>query len=41
MEELWDVYDKSRNKIGTIKRGEKLNDDEFHLVVNRQLMISF
>ena len=34
MEELWDVYDKSRNKIGTIKRGEKLNDDEFHLVVN-------
>lgn len=35
MVEFWDIYDKNENKINkTIKRGEKLNDDEFHIVVN-------
>ena len=35
MPELWDLYDKERNKINKIvKRGDKLNDDEYHLVVN-------
>lgn len=33
--EIWDLYDKNKNKINkTIKRGEKLNDDEYHLVAN-------
>ena len=33
--EFWDLYDKDFNKINKIvKRGEKLNDDEFHIVVN-------
>lgn len=35
MEELWDLYDKNKNKLNKIvKRGDKLNDDEYHLVVN-------
>ncbi len=35
MDELWDLYDKEKNKINkVVKRGDKLNDDEFHLVVN-------
>ena len=35
MIEYWDVYDKDRNKTGKIvKRGDKLNDNEYHLVVN-------
>lgn len=35
MAELWDLYDKDKNKINKIvKRGDKLNDDEYHLVVN-------
>ena len=35
MIEYWDLYDKEGNKLNKIaKRGEKLNDDEFHLVVN-------
>lgn len=33
--EYWDIYDKNRNKINKTKiRGEKLTDDEYHLVVN-------
>ncbi len=33
--EIWDVYNKDREKTGrTIKRSEKLNEDEFHLVVH-------
>ncbi len=33
--ELWDLYDKDRNKLDkVVKRGDKLNDDEYHLVVN-------
>ena len=33
--EKWDLYDKNFNKIGrTAYRGEKLADDEFHLVIN-------
>ncbi|MBQ7140220.1 MAG: ATP-grasp domain-containing protein [Bacilli bacterium] len=35
MEEYWDLYDKNRNKLDkVVKRGEKLQDDEYHLVVN-------
>lgn len=33
--ELWDLYDKNRNKLNKVaKRGDYLKDDEFHLVVN-------
>ena len=33
--EIWDLYDKNRNKLNkTIERGKKLTDDEYHLVVN-------
>lgn len=33
--ETWDLYDKNKNKLNkTAVRGTKLNDDEFHLVVN-------
>ena len=33
--EQWDIYDKNFAKTGkTICRGEKLQDDEYHLVVN-------
>lgn len=33
--EIWDLYNCNREKIGkTIARGEKLADDEYHLVVN-------
>lgn len=33
--EFWELYDKNGNKINKIvKRGDKLNDDEFHIVVN-------
>ncbi len=35
MVEYWDLYDKDKNKINKIvKRGDKLNDGEYHLVVN-------
>lgn len=35
MVELWDLYDKNRKKLKkVVKRGDKLNDDEYHLVVN-------
>ncbi len=35
MNEYWDIYDKNRRKTRKIaKRGDYLNDDEFHLVVN-------
>ena len=34
MEEYWDVYDINRQKTGKIiKRGQRLNDDEYHLFV--------
>lgn len=35
MVEYWDLYEKESNKINKIvKRGEKLNDDEYHFVIN-------
>ena len=35
MAELWDLYDKHKNKLNkTAKRGDKLKYDEYHLVVN-------
>lgn len=36
--EYWDLYDKDRNKLNkVVERGQKLNDDEYHLVVNAWL----
>lgn len=33
--EFWDLYDKDRNKLDKIvKRGDRLEDDEYHLVIN-------
>lgn len=33
--EYWDIYDKDRNKTGKIiKRGERLLDGEYHLIVH-------
>lgn len=33
--EIWDLYDKNRNKLEKcIRRGEKLKDGEYHLVIN-------
>ena len=33
--ELWDIYDKDRNKTGrTIARGERLGEGEYHLTVH-------
>ena len=33
--ELWDIYDKDRNKTGrTMKRGEPMKDGDYHLVVH-------
>ena len=35
MEEYWDLYDKDRNKLNKLaKRGDKLDEGEYHLVVN-------
>ena len=35
MEEFWDLYDKEKKKLNKIvKRGDKLSDNEYHLVVN-------
>jgi len=35
MEEYWDLYDEKRKKINkVVKRGEKLDDNEYHLVIN-------
>ena len=35
MVEYWDLYDKDRNKLEkVVKRGDYLDDDEYHLVVN-------
>lgn len=35
MKEYWDLYDKDRNKLDkVVARGDKLSDDEYHLVVN-------
>ena len=35
MEEYWDLYDKNRNKLDKrAKRGDKLDEGEYHLVVN-------
>lgn len=34
MAELWDIYDADRNLTGrTVERGQVMNDDEYHLVV--------
>jgi 8-oxo-dGTP diphosphatase len=39
--EIWDVYSKSRVKMGkTIVRGELLGEDEYHLVVHMWIMNS-
>lgn len=33
--ELWDIYDKNKNKTGkVIQRGELLKEDEYHLIVH-------
>ena len=33
--EYWDIYNEKKEKIGkTVKRGDYLNDDEYHIVVN-------
>ena len=33
--ELWDIYDKNRNKTGkTMIRGQQYKDDSYHLVVH-------
>ena len=38
--EYWDLYDKDRNKLNkVVERGQKLSDDEYHLVVNAWLKI--
>ena len=35
MVEYWDLYDENRNKLDkVVKRGDKLEDNEYHLVVN-------
>lgn len=35
MAELWDIYDKDRNKTGkTIERGQPMTQDEYHIVVH-------
>ena len=35
MVEYWDIYDENRNKLNkVVKRGDKLEDNEYHLVVN-------
>lgn len=35
MAEYWDIYDEKGNKIEkTVKRGDKLSDNEYHLVTN-------
>lgn len=35
MAEYWDLYDYKKNKINkVVKRGDKLKNDEFHLVSN-------
>ena len=39
--ELWDLYDRNRNKLDKVaKRGDKLADSEYHLVVNAWIMNS-
>lgn len=33
--EYWDLYNENKEKIDkTVKRGDRLNDDEYHIVVN-------
>ena len=33
--ELWDIYDKNKQKTGkTIQRGQRLKEDEYHLIVH-------
>lgn len=33
--ELWDIYDKNKHKTGkTMVRGERLKEDEYHLIVH-------
>ncbi len=37
--EYFDIYDKNRNKTGKIiRRGERMNDDEYHLIVHVWLL---
>ena len=39
MIEYWDLYDKHKKKIKkVVKRGDKLSNDEFHLVVNSWIL---
>ena len=39
--EKWDLYDKDFNKLNkTANRGDKLNDNEYHLVINAWIMNS-
>lgn len=39
MKEQWDLYDAYRNKLDRVGiRGEKLSDEEYHLVVNSWIM---
>ena len=39
--EYFDIYDKNRNKTGKIiRRGERMNDDEYHLIVHVWLVNS-
>ena len=41
MAEYWDIYDKNFEKINkTVKRGDKLEDDEYHLVINAWIVNS-
>lgn len=41
MAEYWDIYDKNFEKINkTVKRGDKLKDDEYHLVINAWIVNS-
>ena len=38
MVEYWDLYDKNRKKLNkVVKRGDYLNDNEYHLVINAWL----
>lgn len=33
--EIWDIYDENRNKLSkTVKRGDFLEDNEYHFVIN-------
>lgn len=41
MAEYWDIYNKNFEKINKrVKRGDKLEDDEYHLVINAWIVNS-